>query len=232
MSNLVKTASLEQLSQAFLFEPNHLVPFEIAWNWQRTWQRRMLFEAHLPEAVWLLQHEICYTLGRGASEKNLLFNPKDPSFELHRIDRGGEVTHHLPGQLIAYPVLNLHRHKTDLNWYLRQLEQVLIDVLALLGLKGQRIQGLTGIWLDGIKVAAIGVGCRRWITQHGLALNIDCDLEGFKAVVPCGLVGHSVGRLNQWIPGLRVCDVQPLLRNCIAVRLGLIFEKKDCFEIP
>ena len=122
------------------------------------------------EAVWLLQHPPCYTLGRGASDQHLLFDPSDPPAPLHRIDRGGEVTHHMPGQLVAYPVLDLRRRRCDLHWYLRELEQVVLDVLSQLGLCGERVEGMTGVWLDGRKVAAIGVGCRRWITQHGLAL--------------------------------------------------------------
>jgi lipoyl(octanoyl) transferase len=92
---------------------------------------------------------------------------------------------------------------------------VVMDVLRDLGLQGECLPGLTGVWVDGCKVAAIGVGCRRWITQHGLALNVDCDLEGFAEITPCGLVGHQVGRLCDWLPGLRVSDVQPLLRQSL-----------------
>ena len=172
-------------------------------------------------AVWLLQHPPCYTLGRGASEANVLFDPDHPPAPLHRIDRGGEVTHHSPGQLVIYPVLDLHRHRMDLHWYLRQLEQVVIDVLAVLGLRGERFPGLTGVWLDRCKVAAIGVGCRRWITQHGVALNVCCAMEGFEAVVPCGLTGRAVGRLSDWIPGLSVSEVQPLVCEALAARFGL-----------
>ena len=131
------------------------------------------------------------------------------------------MTHHRPGQLVAYPVLDLRRHQTDLHWYLRQLEQVLIDVLAQLGLNGQRLPGLTGLWLDNRKVAAIGVGCRRWITQHGLALNVSCDLAGFDQVTPCGLKGRAVGRLSDWLPGLDPAEVQLLLRDAIAARFDL-----------
>ena len=210
--------------RAFLFEPDQLVSFEQAWDAQRRWQERLLDDHDASEAVWLLQHPPCYTLGRGASEAHLHFDPKHPPAPLHRIDRGGEVTHHLPGQLVVYPVLDLRRRQPDLHWYLRQLEQVVIDVLAEIGLEGQRLPGLTGIWLDNRKVAAIGVGCRRWITQHGLALNICCDLEGFSQVTPCGLAGRAVGRLVDWCPGLTVVDVQHLLRDALAHRLDLVWE--------
>ena len=215
-------------SSAFLFQPDQLVPFQRAWDLQRCWQERLLLESETAadaEAVWLLQHPSCYTLGRGASDDHLLFDPEHPPAPLHRIDRGGEVTHHAPGQLVAYPVLDLRRRRTDLHWYLRQLEQVVIDVLQVLGLQGERIEGLTGVWLDQKKVAAIGVGCRRWITQHGLALNVTCDLEGFKSVVPCGLKGRPVGRLCDWIPDLELEIVQTLLRDALARRFDLIWQE-------
>ena len=136
------------------------------------------------------------------------------------------MTHHLPGQLVAYPVLDLRRRNPDLHWYLRQLEQVVLDVLAELGLEGQRLPGLTGLWLDNRKVAAIGVGCRRWITQHGLALNVDCSMHGFEQVTPCGLTGRAVGRLADWLPGLTSAEVQPLLRQALAHRFGLVWEEE------
>ncbi|WP_413403767.1 MULTISPECIES: lipoyl(octanoyl) transferase LipB [unclassified Synechococcus] len=214
-------------SSAFLFQPDQLVPFQQAWDLQRRWQERLLLDSATgadAEAVWLLQHPRCFTLGRGASEDHLLFDPEHPPAPLHRIDRGGEVTHHAPGQLVAYPVLDLRRRRTDLHWYLRQLEQVVIDVLQALGLQGERIEGLTGVWLDQRKVAAIGVGCRRWITQHGLALNVTCDLEGFRSVVPCGLKGRSVGRLRDWIPDLEIGIVQSLLRDALAARFDLVWQ--------
>ena len=221
IGKLVTPVDSAHPGSAILVEPADAVPFERAWADQRHWQQRLLEQPHLPEAVWLLQHEACYTLGRGASSEHLHFPLDQPPAPLHRIDRGGEVTHHLPGQLVAYPVLDLRRRQPDLHWYLRELEQVLIDVLAQLDLRGERLPGLTGLWLDNRKVAAIGVGCRRWITQHGLALNIDCELAGFDQVTPCGLSGRAVGRLVDWIPGLRLAEVQPLLRDALAARFHL-----------
>ncbi len=223
IGKLVKTSSSAKSSSAFLFEPEDLVPFEMAWAWQREWREALLLEPFSPPATWLVQHPSCYTLGRGADETNLLFDLNQRNFDLYRIDRGGEVTHHLPGQLVVYQVLNLHCFRLDLNWYLRQLEQVLIDVLGALGLRGERIPGYTGLWLEGRKVAAIGVGCRRWITQHGLALNVDCDLAGFDEIVPCGLRGKPIGRLVDWLPGLTVADVQPLMINSLADRFSFLW---------
>ena len=206
---------------AILFEAAQPVPFERGWAAQRALQQRLLAHPEGPEAVLLLEHEPCYTLGRGASDAFLRFDPAAPPLPLHRIDRGGEVTHHAPGQLVLYPVLNLQRHGADLHLYLRQLEQVVIDLLAALGLPGERIAGLTGVWLEGRKVAAIGVGARRWISQHGLALNVDASLAGFAAVVPCGLGDRPVGRLADWRPELTAQALRQPLLAAFAARFHL-----------
>lgn len=206
---------------AILFEASQPVPFPKAWAWQQQLQRRLLNDPAGPEAVLLLEHEPCYTLGRGASEAHLRFDPGDPPLPLHRIDRGGEVTHHLPGQLVLYPVLQLQRHGADLHRYLRALEMVVIRTLAQLDLEAERLEGLTGVWVEGAKVAAIGVGAKRWISQHGLALNVCCDLETFAAIVPCGLADRPVGRLCHWRPGLGVDTVRPLLLREFAREFGL-----------
>ena len=208
-------------SDAILLEPPGLVPFAQAWQQQRQLQQRLLEDPEGPAAVLLLEHQPCYTLGRGADPAFLRFDPANPPHPLFRIDRGGEVTHHCPGQLVLYPVLNLQRHGADLHLYLRALEQVVIDVLSSLELAGERSSGQTGVWLEGRKLAAIGVGARRWISQHGLALNVSCDLAGFAAIVPCGISDRPVGRLADWIPGLTTTQVRPLLLEAFAQRFGL-----------
>jgi lipoyl(octanoyl) transferase len=118
-------------------------------------------------------------------------------------------------------VLNLQRHGADLHLYLRRLEQVVIDLLAEYGLAAERLAGLTGVWFEGHKLAAIGVGAKRWISQHGLALNVDCDLNGFSRVVPCGLADRPVGRLLDWRPQLSAAAVAPRLLAVFADRFGL-----------
>ena len=208
-------------ADAICFEPAGLVPFERAWSWQQQLQQRLLADPGGPDALLLLEHQPCFTLGRGADARFLRFDPADPPAPLFRIDRGGEVTHHCPGQLVLYPVLNLQRHGADLHLYLRELEAAVLDLLAELGLCGERIEGLTGVWLEGRKVAAIGVGARRWISQHGLALNVDADLSGFAAVVPCGLVGRSVGRLADSRPDLSAAALRTQLLQCFSRRFGL-----------
>ncbi len=231
IGKLVTSDELANSEVCFLFEPMANVPFSRAWSWQKQWQDRLLSRRDSSQAVWLLEHSTCYTLGRGASESNLLFDPSDSSYSLYRIDRGGEVTHHLPGQLVVYPILDLRRYKTDLNWYLRELEQVIIDVLDGLGLKGKRLPGITGVWIDDFKVASIGIGCRRWITQHGFSLNIDCGLSGFDCVIPCGLTDHKVGRLNKWIPDLTVKDVKPLVKKALSNHFDLSFDSNYSLEM-
>ena len=208
-------------ADAICFEPAGLIPFPLAWSWQQQLQQRLLADPSGPDALLLLEHQPCYTLGRGADEGFLGFDPADPPAPLFRIDRGGEVTHHCPGQLVLYPVLNLQRHGTDLHWYLRELEGVVIDLLAELGLRGERIEGLTGVWLEGRKLAAIGVGARRWISQHGLALNVEADLAGFAQVVPCGIADRPVGRLLDWRPELTAAALRPRLLQCFSERFGL-----------
>ena len=130
------------------------MPFEEAWEWQRRWQQRLIqaqqaSQVEVSELLLLLEHPPCYTLGRGATEAHLHFDPSDPPAPLHRIDRGGEVTHHLPGQLVVYPVLDLQRHRPDLHWYLRQLEGVVLDVLHHQGLRGSAGKGSPAFGLRG-----------------------------------------------------------------------------------
>eukprot|EP00891_Asterochloris_glomerata_P001383 jgi/Astpho2/1383/gw1.00025.156.1_t len=147
----------------------------------------------MPGVLLLLQHPSVYTLaGAGSSQDHLKFDLAHPPHPLHRTERGGEVTYHGPGQLVAYPLLDLHQHVPDLHWYLRSLEEVLIRALARCGLHGERVEGLTGVWCEGRKVAAIGVRARRWITYHGFALNVDLDLSPFAHIVPCGISNRQV----------------------------------------
>ena len=188
---------------------------------QQQRQRQLLLRPGGREALLLMQHPPCYTMGRGSSAAHLRHGVHGLTHPLHRIDRGGEVTHHCPGQLVLWPVLNLQRHTPDLHWYLRRLEAVVLEVLVALGLPGERQPGLTGVWCGGRKVAAVGIGCRRWITRHGLALNVNCGLQGFDAIVPCGLRDHAVGRLLDWRPGLTCAHVEPLLLAAVARQLDL-----------
>ena len=128
--------------------------------------------------------------------------------EVYRVERGGEVTYHCPGQLIGYPILNLRYYQQDLHWYLRKLEAVIIKTVEAYGLDAYRISGLTGVWLEGKKIAAIGIKVRRWITMHGFALNVCPDLQGFQDIVPCGITDKPVGSLSEFMPNLTVAEVR------------------------
>jgi len=208
------------MRQADLLQPG-LMSVTEALAQQRQRQRQLLLQPGGREALLLMQHPPCYTMGRGSSAVHLCHGVQGLGHPLHRLDRGGEVTHHCPGQLVLWLVLNLQRHTPDLHWYLRRLEAVVLEVLAELGLPGERQPGLTGVWCGGCKVAAVGIGCRRWITRHGLALNVNCDLQGFDAIVPCGLRDHVVGRLLDWRPGITCADVEPLLLAAVERQLNL-----------
>jgi len=187
------------------------VPYLTAWDWQKMLVNKRKEDDTLNDAVLLLQHPDVYTLGQGADTRFLKFDPQRDAAEIHRIERGGEVTYHCPGQLVGYPILNLVRHRKDLHWYLRQLEEVVIRTLGEYGLVGDRIPGLTGVWVDGRKVAAIGIKVSRWITMHGFALNVCPDLSGFEKIVPCGIAGKPVGAMAQFIPDVDITAVQHTL---------------------
>ncbi len=139
----------------------------------------------------LLEHPDVITFGRRVRERNAFFSDEElrrRGYEVQRVNRGGDVTYHGPGQIVGYPILDLSARGRDVHGYLRQLEGVLIDTLADFGIASGRREGYTGVWLDERrKIASIGVGLRRWVTMHGFALNVDCDLGRFDAIVACGL---------------------------------------------
>lgn len=185
-----------------------LVDYEAAWAQQHRFVQRHFEDEHFADTLLLLEHPPVYTLGTGSTTDFLNFAPEKGEFELHRTERGGEVTYHCPDQLVGYPILNLRRHQPDLHWYLRQLEEVLIQLLASYGLKGERIAGLTGVWVEGHKVAAIGIKVKRWITMHGFALNVCPDLAGFRRIVPCGIGDRPVGSVAQFLPEITTAQVR------------------------
>jgi len=203
-----------------LLENQGIVPYAVAWEQQRELVAQRVKDGSLDDVLLLLEHPPVYTLGQGASLEFLKFDPTEVNFELHRVERGGEVTYHCPGQLVAYPILNLRYYQQDLHWYLRQLEEVLIQLLALYGLKGDRVAGMTGVWLEGRKLAAIGIKVSRWITMHGLALNVCPDLTGFERIVPCGIADKPVGSLAQFLPDITVEQV----RSDVSVMFAEVFQ--------
>lgn len=189
-------------------ENRGLIPYAIAWERQRSLVAERIKDPTLNDVLLLLEHPPVYTLGQGATLEFLKFDPAEVNWEIHRVERGGEVTYHCPGQLVGYPILNLRYYQQDLHWYLRQLEEVLIGLLSHYGLQGDRIPGMTGVWLEERKVAAIGIKVSRWITMHGFALNVCPDLSGFEHIVPCGIADKPVGSLAEFIPNITVEQVR------------------------
>jgi lipoyl(octanoyl) transferase len=144
----------------------------------------------IPDQLVLLEHPHVITLGRNGHLANLLANDhvlERAGIAFFPTDRGGDITYHGPGQLVGYPIVDLREWKRDVGAYVRAVEQVIIDTLADYGIAGGRIPGLTGVWVEGRKIAAIGVHISRWVTSHGFALNVSTDLSYFQYIVPCGL---------------------------------------------
>ncbi|TVP49480.1 MAG: lipoyl(octanoyl) transferase LipB [Gemmatimonadales bacterium] len=184
------------------------IPYSGGLEIQEAWVHRRR-RGEIPDRLLLLEHPHVVTQGRGSDPANLLRTPGELAamgVELFEAGRGGDVTYHGPGQLVGYPVLDLkpgagRPDRRDLHRYLRDLEGVLIDTLADWGIEGTRTAGMTGVWTEAGKVAAIGVRVSSgWITSHGFALNITTDLAQFASIVPCGLRGRDVTSLARLLP--------------------------------
>jgi lipoate-protein ligase B len=155
------------------------------------------------DVLLLVEHPPVITLGRSSKSGHMLATPeylRRQGVELFEVERGGDVTFHGPGQLVGYPIIDLKRHRQDLHWYLRQVEQFLIDALAAYGLRGGRRPPYTGVWLDDRKIASIGVHARDWVTWHGFALNVSTDLRFFELIVPCGIQAVRMTSLEHELP--------------------------------
>lgn len=185
------------------------------------------------DALLVLQHPPVLTLGTSSTLDNLRSDTQP--FELFRTERGGEVTYHGPGQLVLYPVLDLRAYKQDVHWYMRALEEVVIRALGDLGLSATREPGLTGVWVDGAKACAIGVKLSRWVSMHGLALNVVTDLSHFEHIVPCGIADKpvtSVQRLQSRVGGGGDEDVAAESRRLLdAAQAALLRNFASVFEV-
>jgi lipoate-protein ligase B len=162
------------------------VPYREALDWQRRLAEERIARRLPHDLLLLLEHPPVVTLGRSSHDVNVLHAE---GIEVFEVERGGDVTYHGPGQLVGYPILDLTGHKPDLHWYLRTLEQALIDALAILGVPADRNPGYTGVWVRGKKIASIGIHVKQWVTWHGFALNVTTDLADFDRIVPCGIQG-------------------------------------------
>lgn len=181
-----------------------LKPYAEVWELQKTLQRKLIDGVGRQSLV-ICEHPNIITLGTKANRENILIDPeqlKKLGIEVVQTERGGDVTCHSPGQIVLYPILDLSLHKRDVNWYMRSLEEVIILTLADYNIIGQRISGKTGVWIETStdvfqKIASIGVRISRWVTMHGLALNVKDSLAIFRHINPCGYKDISMTEMQE-----------------------------------
>jgi len=199
--------------QQVFFSDIGLIDYKTAWDLQESLLQRIISEkkntanSQLPTANYFLlcEHPHVYTLGKSGKEDNLLIDEKvlsENHATFYKINRGGDITYHGPGQVVGYPILNLDLFFNDIHKYMRCLEEIIIRTLAEYNLKGERIEKLTGVWLDAgkpaaRKICAFGVRCSRWVTMHGWALNVNTDLNYFNNIVPCGISDKAVTSMQK-----------------------------------
>lgn len=203
-----------------------LIPYEEAWARQKAYVAQALAEPERwVDRLVLCEHPPVITLGRNAHKENLLLPEpllRARGIEVYYVERGGDVTYHGPGQVVGYPILHLERYKRDIGWYMRSLEEVIIQAIAHWKLAGTRLPGLTGVWLTPPprKIAAMGVKLSRWVSMHGFALNVNTDLSAFNLIVPCGIRDKAVTSIAQELG-------QPvpleLVKNQLAQAFGGVF---------
>jgi lipoyl(octanoyl) transferase len=188
-----------------------LASYQPVWDLQKRIQQRLIdeklkqrndpeYQPASSDVLLFVEHPHVYTLGKSGNRNHLLKN-RD---ELNQIkaefipnDRGGDITYHGPGQIVGYPILNLDRYFTDIHKYLRLLEETIIRVCADYNLKAERVDSLTGVWINNKKICAMGIRCSRWVTMHGFALNVNTDLSYFNHIIPCGINDRSVTSLSE-----------------------------------
>ena len=212
------------------------VPYIEGWRLQEAVATRV--RGGGPDRLLLLEHDSVYTIGRRGTEANLIAPASElrrSGASVYRVDRGGDITYHGPGQIVGYPVIAL-ADKTDLVAYVRALEAALIDALSGYGVAGRRIDGKTGVWVDlpdgrPAKIAAIGIRVSRGATTHGFALNVSTDLGAFARMIPCGFV-HEVASLERLGVDARLEDVGERVAGALAQRLGCALEWERAIAAP
>lgn len=176
-----------------------------------------------PNYLLFTEHYPVYTLGKNGKEENVLISEEEriqKGVEYFHINRGGDITFHGPGQIVGYPIIDLDQFRTDLGWYLRGLEEMIILTMKYYGLNGERSEGETGVWLDASikgserKICAMGIRCSRWITMHGFAFNVNNDLSFFDNIIPCGIQDKKVTSLAQELGhSIDMNEVKQLLKE-------------------
>ena len=166
-----------------------LSDYNDTWKLQKKLQSKRIL-GEIEDHLLLVEHPPVFTLGKNASKQHVINNSDDVS--IIQTDRGGNITFHGPGQLVGYPILDLNHYKRSITWYMRELEQLVIDVLSEYDIKASRKKGLTGTWVKDKKIAALGVRISRWVTMHGFSLNINPDLNFYNHIIPCGIKEYGV----------------------------------------
>lgn len=168
--------------------------YKNTWELQKILQIKRI-ENKIEDTLLLVEHEPVYTFGKNADENHLLQNyPED--VKLFHIERGGDITFHGPGQLVGYPIIDLHNYKMSISWYMRSLEEVIIRSLDRFGISADRKDGLTGVWVGDEKIAALGVRISRWVTMHGFALNVNTNLSYYDSIIPCGIFNYGINSMK------------------------------------
>jgi len=199
--------------------------YDEVWEKQKELVDQRRFET-VPDTLILVEHDPVYTLGKNSNEDHLL-QSRDKHVPVYQIERGGDVTFHGPGQLVGYPILDLHHHRLSVSWYMRTLEEILIQTLGQFGIESQRREGLTGVWVREEKIAALGVRLSRWISMHGFALNVNTDLKFFDGIIPCGIFEYDVTSMSQ-ILGKEVSLVE--VEETLITVFRLLFSFQECEE--
>jgi lipoyl(octanoyl) transferase len=192
-----------------------LIDYDKAWELQRK-----IFNARLEKKIGdvfiICEHPHTYTIGKSGSEDHLLVDEiklNEQNIKVYRIDRGGDITYHGPGQIVGYPILDLNNYYLDIHRYLRDIEEVIIKTLKDYEIESGRIKGLTGVWVGNEKICAIGIKVSRWITMHGFAFNVSTDLSLFNNIIPCGINDKSVTSLEKLL--FRKIDMNEVIENVI-----------------
>lgn len=165
-------------------------------SYKRTWELQkelqlQRIENNIDDTLLLVEHEPVYTFGKNADENHLLQNYPE-NVKLFYTERGGDITFHGPGQIVGYPIMDLHNYKMSISWYMRSLEEVIIRSLDKFGISADRKDSLTGVWVEDEKIAALGVRISRWVTMHGFALNVNTDLAYYDSIIPCGIFDYGI----------------------------------------
>ena len=171
--------------------------YKNSWNYQKELQKKVLI-GDCSDSIIFVEHDSVYTFGKNSDKSNLLIS-KDSKIKIYETERGGEITYHGPGQIVCYPILNLKNFKQSVTWYMRALEEVIIETLKLLNIKATRKDGLTGVWVKDEKIGAQGVRMTKWVTMHGFALNVNTDLRFFNEIIPCGIKDFGVTSIEKII---------------------------------